>query len=63
MSALEWRGAIQMDNTRSWDSFVQGICARKKLVKFKRLWEECSQEEAQIAAREDVRIFRNLGFS
>ena len=30
---------------RSWDSFIQGICARNKLVKFNRLWEECSQEE------------------
>ena len=38
---------------RSWDSFIQGICARKKLVKFRRLWEECSQEEAWIAAREE----------
>ena len=38
---------------RTWDSFVQGIYARKKLVKFSRLWEECSQEEAQIAAREE----------
>ena len=38
---------------RSWDSFIQGICARKKLVKFNRLWEECSQEEAQIEAREE----------
>ena len=31
---------------RAWDSFIQGICARKKLVKFSILWEECSQEEA-----------------
>ena len=31
---------------RSRDSFIQGICARNKLVKFSRLWEECSQEEA-----------------
>ena len=38
---------------RSWDSFIQGICARKKLVKFSRLWEECSQEEARIAAQEE----------
>ena len=38
---------------RSWDAFIQGICARKKLVKFSRLWEECSQEEAWIAAREE----------
>ena len=38
---------------RSWDSFIQGICARKKLVKFSGLWEECSQEEAWIAAQEE----------
>ena len=35
---------------RAWDSLIKGICPRKKLVKFNRLWEECSQEEAQIAA-------------
>ena len=28
---------------RSWDSFIQGVCAIKKLIKFSRLWEECSQ--------------------
>ena len=33
--------------------FQLGICARKKLVKFNRLWEECSREEAQIIAREE----------
>ena len=38
---------------RSWDSFIQGICARKKIVKFSRLWEECSQEEAPIVGREE----------
>ena len=38
---------------RSWDSFIQGFYARKKLIKFSRLWEECSQEEAQIVAREE----------
>src|SRR5712692_4477098 len=38
---------------RSWDAFIQGICARKKLIKFSRLWEECSQEEARLAAREE----------
>ena len=37
----------------AWDSFIQGICARKKLVKFSRLWEECSQEEARIEAQEE----------
>ena len=25
---------------RSWDSFIKGIYARNKLVKFSRLWEE-----------------------
>ena len=38
---------------RSWDSFIQGICARKKLAKFSRLWEGCSQEESQIVAWEE----------
>ena len=38
---------------RTWDTFIQGICARKKLVKFSRLWEECSQEEARIVAWEE----------
>ena len=38
---------------RTWDSFIQGICARKKLVKFSRLWEKYSQEEARIAAQEE----------
>ena len=38
---------------RTWDSFIQWICARKKLVKLRRLWEECSQEESRIAAREE----------
>ena len=35
---------------RSWDSFIQGICARRKLVTIRRLLEECSQEEARIVA-------------
>ena len=34
----------------AWDSFIQGIYDRNKLVKFSILWEECSQEEAQILA-------------
>ena len=38
---------------RAWDSFIQGIYARKKLVKFNRIWEEYSQEEYWIAAREE----------
>ena len=38
---------------RTWDSFIQGICARNKLIKFSRLWEEFSQEEGRIVAREE----------
>ena len=38
---------------RTWDSFIQGISARKKLVKFIKLWEECSQKEARIVTREE----------
>ena len=26
---------------REWDSFVRGIYARRKLTKFRKLWEEC----------------------
>ena len=38
---------------RSQDSFIQGICARRKLITFSRMWEECSQEEDKIVAREE----------
>ena len=30
---------------RSWDSFIQGICSKKKLITFNIIWEECTQEE------------------
>ena len=36
-----------------WESFIQGICSRTKLTKFSRLWEDCTQEEARLAAREE----------
>ena len=38
---------------RAWDSFIQGICSRKELTEFSNLWEDCTQEEARIAAREE----------
>ena len=28
---------------RECDSFIRGICARRKLTKFNKLWEECVQ--------------------
>jgi hypothetical protein len=36
---------------RSWDAFIQGICSRKKLPKFSRLWEDCNQEEARTSCK------------
>ena len=38
---------------RVWDSFIRGICARRRLTKFNKLWEECVQEEERIANREE----------
>ena len=38
---------------REWDSFIRGICARRRLTKFSKLWEECVQEEGSIANREE----------
>ena len=34
-----------------WDSFIRGICARRKLTKFSKLWEECVQEEGRLGNR------------
>ena len=38
---------------RSWEYLIQGICARRRLAKFGRLWEECTQEEARLISIED----------
>jgi hypothetical protein len=37
----------------SWESFIQGIFSRRKLSKFNRLWEDCTQEEAKLEARKE----------
>ena len=29
---------------RDWEDFIQGICSRRKLTKFRKLWHECVQE-------------------
>ena len=26
---------------RDWEAFIRGICSRRKLTKFRKLWEEC----------------------
>jgi hypothetical protein len=38
---------------RLWDSFIQEIFSRRKLRKFSRLWEDCTQEEERLVAREE----------
>ena len=38
---------------RSWDSFIRGICARRKMISFIQLQEECTQEEARLITREE----------
>ena len=37
----------------SWNSFIQGICARRRFISFNILWEECTQEEARLITREE----------
>lgn len=38
---------------RSWYPFIRGICSRRKLTKFSRIWKDCTQKEARLAAREE----------
>jgi hypothetical protein len=37
----------------SWEAFIQGICSRRKITKFSRLWEDFIEEEARLEAREE----------
>ena len=50
---LELISTILNGLPRSWDSFIQGICARRKLISFSRHREECAQEEARLVTREE----------
>ena len=38
---------------RSRDPFIRGICSKRKLTKFSKLWEDCTQEETRLEAREE----------
>ena len=38
---------------RTRDPFIKGLCSRRKLMKYNRLWEDCTQEEARLEAREE----------
>ena len=43
---------------RDWESFIRGICSRRKLTKFRKLWEECVQEE-EIILNKEVKLNEN----
>ena len=40
--------------TRTWDSFIQTLCARKVSMMFDIIWEDCIQEEAKVPNRESL---------
>ena len=35
----------------SWESFIQSVSGRSKMPKYDRLWADCSEEEARLAAK------------
>ena len=38
---------------RSWESFIQGVCSRRKMPEFNKLWEDCIPEEPRIVVRDE----------
>jgi hypothetical protein len=40
---------------KSWEPFVQGICARETVPGFDRLWTDCIQEETQLESRDGLK--------
>ena len=40
--------------TRALDAFIQTVCRRKEKSKFEEVWEECIQEEARVANRDEL---------
>ena len=37
--------------TRPWDSFIQTLCARKEIMEFDIVWQDCIQEETRVSNR------------
>ena len=35
----------------SWESFIQSVSGHSKMPKYDRLWADCSEEEARLAAK------------
>ena len=36
-----------------WESFIRGICSRRKMTNIWNFWEECVQEEERITVRKE----------
>ena len=45
---------------RSWESFIQGINSRRKLTRFSKLWEECTQKEARLVSRKEKLVMMKI---
>jgi hypothetical protein len=39
---------------KSWEPFVQGICARDMLPGFESIWNDCIQEETWLMFKDDM---------
>jgi hypothetical protein len=39
---------------RTWDYFIQTVCAKKDKLQFDSLWEECVKEEERVANKEAI---------
>jgi hypothetical protein len=37
--------------TKAWEPFIMGICARERLLKWERLWDDCIQEVTRRESR------------
>ena len=47
----------------SWESFIQSVSGRSKMPKYDRLWVDCSEEEARIAAKHGNTYDENQAFA
>jgi hypothetical protein len=48
---------------KSWEPFVQGICARETVPGFDRLWTDCIQEETRLESRDGLKSSHDENFS
>jgi hypothetical protein len=48
---------------KSWEPFVQGICAQDTIPGFERLWSDCIKEENQLESRDCLKRSHDEKFS